>query len=192
MKKCRECGIEKIEEQFNKWFKRSGRTGLRTICKDCDHLINKKYREIHKERLKLKRREREHLKPKKLKIVKVLKVLKENVTKKIRIRSGKGSLRRDGYRVISKRLHPNSMKDGRVLEHVFVMSEHLGRPLKKHENVHHKNGIRSDNRLENLELWTKSQPSGQRLEDKILWAIELLEENGFKVLKLEEIYNGKI
>jgi hypothetical protein len=31
-------------------------------------------------------------------------------------------------------------------------------------------------RIENLELWSKSQPSGQRVEDKILWAIEILED----------------
>tara|TARA_R110000868_G_scaffold179574_1_gene419696 strand:+ start:15406 stop:15663 length:258 start_codon:yes stop_codon:yes gene_type:complete len=56
------------------------------------------------------------------------------------------------------------------------MAEIIGRPLHKHENVHHVNGDRSDNRSQNLELWTKSQPSGQRVTDKIRWAIQFLQE----------------
>lgn len=60
------------------------------------------------------------------------------------------------------------------LQHRRFMEDHLGRALLPNENVHHINGDRSDNRLENLELWSTSQPSGQRVEDKVAWAVETL------------------
>jgi hypothetical protein len=61
-----------------------------------------------------------------------------------------------------------------VNEHQIVMEGVLGRPLLPGENVHHKNGVRNDNRPENLELWSVRQPPGQRVEDKTVWAIEWL------------------
>lgn len=54
------------------------------------------------------------------------------------------------------------------------MAETLGRPLEKHENIHHKDGDRLNNSLSNLELWTKMQPPGQRVIDKVAFAIEIL------------------
>jgi hypothetical protein len=84
--------------------------------------------------------------------------------------------KRKYYKFVAAMGHPNSDTKGWIAEHRLVMSEHLGRPLLPNENVHHINGDRFDNRLENLELWSKSQPSGQRIEDKIKYAIELLKQ----------------
>lgn len=92
----------------------------------------------------------------------------------------------DGYITIWKPDHSNARKNGRIFEHVFVMSEHLGRPLFPEENVHHLNGVRDDNRLENLELWSVSQPPGQRVEDKIKWAVELLERYGYESASVDK------
>lgn len=64
---------------------------------------------------------------------------------------------------------------GTVGEHTLVMERKLGRRLQpNHETIHHKNGDRADNREDNLELWSRWQPAGQRIEDKVAWAIELL------------------
>lgn len=70
---------------------------------------------------------------------------------------------------------PYASVSGWVLEHRHVVGESLGRGFYPGENVHHKNGNRSDNRIENLELWVTFQPSGQRPEDLVKWAKEILD-----------------
>lgn len=73
---------------------------------------------------------------------------------------------RDGY----VRLN---LPDGRrVLEHVLVMEQELGRRLVDGENVHHKNGVKHDNDPGNLELWLVVQPTGQRVEDLMKYIAE--------------------
>lgn len=70
--------------------------------------------------------------------------------------------------------YPGASPNGFVYQHRDVMAHMLGRPLQPFETVHHKNGNRADNRPENLELWAKSQPAGQRVEDLVAWAKQIL------------------
>lgn len=83
-----------------------------------------------------------------------------------------------GYVMRLAREHPRAGSNGYVFEHVLVMEELLGRRLLAGETVHHLNGVRDDNRPENLELWTRPQPSGIRASDAVAWAHEVLARFG--------------
>lgn len=90
-----------------------------------------------------------------------------------------GYVDKNGYRIF------NTLRlDGRtyqISEHRLVMERLIGRELLPTETVHHLNGQRSDNRPENLELWDKRHGPGQRVSDKIAWALALLADHGYLV-----------
>lgn len=81
-----------------------------------------------------------------------------------------------GYVVVWAPDHPTRVGKAKpyVFEHRLVMEKRIGRVLETHENVHHINGQRDDNRDENLELWSTWQPCGQRVEDKMKWVWEMV------------------
>lgn len=94
----------------------------------------------------------------------------------LHLRNG-GRVRSNGYVLLYTPGHPRARRNY-VSEHTLVMEELLGRYLLPNENVHHRNGIRSDNRRENLELWTHMQPTGERVEDLVSFARSILEVYG--------------
>lgn len=105
------------------------------------------------------------------------------VAEPTRVKGGKVTrCRRTGYL--------NHHGGGGKAVHRMVMEEALGRPLQPYESVHHRNGIRDDNRLSNLELWVKPQLAGQRVDDLIAFVVGAYPEavaaalNGERQLRL--------
>lgn len=108
--------------------------------------------------------------------------IRDEISRKQKGSSGsnwKGGRRIDhrGYVLLWAPDHPSRANTAKpyVFEHRLVMEKRLGRFLQSHENVHHINGQRDDNRDENLELWSTWQPCGQRVEDKMKWVWEMVD-----------------
>jgi hypothetical protein len=90
---------------------------------------------------------------------------------------GKGNPKWKGGKTINSQGYIEIRVEGSyVKEHRYVYEQNYGIKLLPHQNIHHINGDRLDNRIENLELWDTSQPAGQRVEDKILFYKELYEK----------------
>jgi hypothetical protein len=93
----------------------------------------------------------------------------------VRVVDGTGGLSHGYYKMpVPPDLRHLVNGDRSALQHRLVMAQALGRPLFPDESVHHRNGDRLDNRLDNLELWSRWQPRGQRVTDKVRWAVEIL------------------
>lgn len=105
----------------------------------------------------------------------------------------KGSVEFPNGRTVGKDGYVNvwTPELGNVVEHRAVMSAHLGRRLTKGENVHHINGVRDDNRIENLELWHTTQPYGQRVEQLIAYMVEFHSDRLIQELGLKRASEGE-
>jgi hypothetical protein len=90
---------------------------------------------------------------------------------------GKGQNKK-GYVEVYVKDYPGTAGPIRTYEHIYVMAKHLERALLPNETVHHKNGIKNDNNIKNLELWASSHPPGQRIADLLQWARELIQQYG--------------
>ena len=99
--------------------------------------------------------------------------LSEEARKKISERltlkgAGHKKVRKDGYIALYYPSHPRSNKEGYIMEHVYLMEKHIGRPLKSDEVVHHKNHKRDDNRIDNLQVMTFKEHCSLHMRER--WA----------------------
>ena len=165
----------KIEKKFEEFgSNRANFDGMHFWCKECCRKKAKEYRHRTPEDW-----EREEHK----RFVDWREKLGIDPSIKLKRKKGEGYISKQGYLSYHKDGHPCADKNGRVQASHLVIYEHTGRILKKGESVHHKNGHRLDNTIDNFEIWSTSQPAGQRVEDKIKWCIDFLNEYGYDVNK---------
>ena len=179
MKICRMCLKNKDDSEFCKNSKRKDH--LNSYCKSCCSTQGKKYRQYNPERWQLQKERNK-------KTYRELHGIPMEAPDRYKNRDGSPYINSRGYLEVRGnkwKAHPCADKSGRVLIHRLTMYEYLGRPLEKYETIHHKNGDTTDNRLENLELFNCKHPPGQRVEDKVKWAKEFLEQYGYEVKNTE-------
>lgn len=169
------CLKEKNEIEFCKNSKSKDR--LNFYCKECCGEKSKRYRQYNPEKWQFQKEKNKN-------IYRELMGIPIDAPDRYKNRDGTPYINSRGYLEVRGNKwkgHPCSDKSGRVLVHRLTMYEHLGRALEKKETIHHKNGIITDNRIENLELFNCQHPPGQRVEDKVKWAKEFLEQYGYEV-----------
>lgn len=170
-KRCEGCRITSVCCDCGKIFKYKLRYKRCTTCNY--YYYKEKQPEIHKQQRK-KQAEKYNAKTRIKKGLPIDHVFPKGP-------KGLGYLNKKGYLLVTWR-DPEDGKIKRKYQHHLIMMNMLGRKLESYERVHHKNGIRNDNREENLELWSITQPYGQRVSDMISFCKEYLEKYGYTVI----------
>jgi hypothetical protein len=134
---CRICHLDKSLDEFHR--NKHNPSGRTYWCKQCRNAYDKAESRNKRTDIKLS----------------VDKFLKQK-PRYSRPNDGK-DFKHDGYLLLKVGKHPRAMSSGFVKRAVLVMEQHLGRYLLSSEHIHHINGIRDDDRLENLILVTNSE-----------------------------------
>ncbi len=193
-KHCSTCNATKCVTSFS--LDRGRKDGRYPQCKDCRNAYGRKYQRVNRsKRLEIERRYRERKRSKKDGSCSVVECTESKMysasgglcekhyqryqkhgdpNHTAHPNRGKGYVNSEGYRVLSRPGHAMATAKGALLEHRLIMSEHIGRSLYADETVHHLNGDKLDNRIENLELRIGNHGKGGKAEDVLAWAHEVI------------------